>query len=199
MLPFFTRNLIIANVVGYLLQSALGIDAIGWFALWTGDPGALVIAPWTLISYSFLHGSLFHLLFNMFAVWMFGADLERVWGARRTALAYFSGVVFGALAQVVMGQWLALGQVPVVGASAGVFALLLGFAIVYPNRTVVLLIPPVPLPARVFVAAYAGLELVLGVTGSQAGVAHFAHLGGLLGGWIAWRYGKSMSNRPPRW
>lgn len=199
MLPAFTQTLIIANVVGYLLQTVLGGNAIGWFALWTGDPGALVIAPWTLISYSFLHGSLFHLLFNMFAVWMFGADLERVWGARRTALAYFSGVVFGALAQVMVGELLALGHVPVVGASAGVFALLLGFAIVFPHRTVVLLIPPVPLPARVFVAAYAGLELALGVTGSQTGVAHFAHLGGLLGGWLAWRYSGSASNRPPRW
>ena len=88
------------------------------------------------------------------------------------------------------------GSGPVVGASAGVFGILLAYALVFPNRTIVPLIPPIPMPARVFVLLYAVLELVLGVTGTQAGVAHFAHLGGMLGGWLVCKYWRS---RPGNW
>lgn len=190
-LPPFVRGLILANVIGYLLQGLLGPVLIFWFALWPDQLTNLVVMPWTLVSYSFLHGGLTHLFFNMFALWMFGSDLERIWGARRLALGYFLGVVCGALAQIFVGTAFGGAGAPVVGASAGVFAVLMSYAIVFPNRTVMLLIPPIPMPARVFVALYAVLELTLGVTGTQSGVAHFAHLGGLLGGWIAWRYGSS--------
>jgi membrane associated rhomboid family serine protease len=84
---------------------------------------------------------------------------------------------------------------PVIGASAGVFGILLVYALLFPHSKVMLLIPPIPLPARVFVGLYAALELFLGVTGTQEGVAHFAHLGGLIGGWIGWRYGLRWSVR----
>jgi len=83
-----------------------------------------------------------------------------------------------------------------VGASAGVFGLLLAYALLFPNRRIMLLFPPIPMPARMFVLLYATLELVLGVTGTQSGVAHFAHLGGLLGGWWVYRFGRS---RPRYW
>ena len=189
----FIQFLIIANVIGYLLQGLLGPAAIYWFALWPSPWTETFAAPWTLVSYSFLHGSLTHLLFNMFALWMFGSDLERVWGARRLAFGYFLGVVIGAIAQIVVGDAFGGRGLPVVGASAGVFAVLLSYAIVFPSRTVMLLIPPIPMPARVFVALYGALELVLGVSGSASGVAHFAHLGGMLGGWIAYRFGTSVA------
>ena len=187
----FIRSLILANVVVFLLQGLLGPVLIYWFALWPGRLTEVLATPWTLVSYSFLHGGLMHLAFNMFAMWMFGSDLERVWGAKRLALGYFVGVVTGAIAQIVFGALFGAPGAPIVGASAGVFAVLLAYAIVFPHRTIMLLIPPIPMPARVFVGLYAGLELFLGVTGTQSGVAHFAHLGGLLGGWIAWRYGSS--------
>ena len=199
-MPAFTQALIIANVVVYLLEMQMGRVLFQWFALWPGAGAGLaslpVLTPWQLITYSFLHGGLTHLAFNMFALWMFGGELERVWGARRVAMAYFASVVSGAVAHLLVSGLFGPGGGPVVGASDGVFGILLAYALVFPNRTIVPLFPPIPMPARVFVLLYAVLELVLGVTGTQAGVAHFAHLGGLLGGWLVYRYGRS---RPGNW
>ena len=184
-MPTFTRTLLQLNIGAYLLQMLLGQGLYAWFALWPGDwlaGGSPTIASfWQLVTYSFLHGSLTHLGFNMFALWMFGPAVESVWGARGMAQVYFTSVVTGALAQIVVGAALTHSNAPVVGASAGVFGLLLTFALLFPQRRIVLLIPPIPLPARVFVAIYAAIELLLGVTGSVSGVAHFAHLGGLAG------------------
>jgi len=195
--PPFTQALIIANVLGFLLQMSFGSQMLIWFALWPGGGSGLgalpLAAPWQLVTYSLLHGDIFHILFNMFAVWMFGANLERVWGARRMAFTYVSAVIAGAIAQLIVGAALGLGSGPVIGASAGVFGILLAYALMFPHTRIMLLIPPIPLPARVFVGLYAALELYLGVTGSQSGVAHFAHLGGLLGGWLGYRYGGGMS------
>jgi len=199
-MPPFTQALIIANVVVYLLESVMGNALFAWFALWPGaGPGLAalpILTPWQLVTYSFLHGGLMHLAFNMFALWMFGAEVERVWGPRRMAMAYFASVVCGAVAQLLVGGLFGAGGGPVVGASAGVFGILLAYALIFPNRTIVLLIPPIPMPARVFVLLYAGLELFLGVTGTQEGVAHFAHLGGLVGGWLVYKYGRA---RPGNW
>jgi membrane associated rhomboid family serine protease len=195
--PPLTQALIIANVIGFLLQLSFDGLMMQWFALWPRDGvgfGALPLgAPWQLVTYSLLHGDMFHLLFNMFALWMFGSSLERVWGAKRMAFTYVTAVIAGAIAQLIVGAALGTGSGPVIGASAGVFGILLAYALVFPQSRIMLLIPPIPLPARVFVALYAALELFLGVTGTQAGVAHFAHLGGLLGGWLGCRYGTGMS------
>jgi membrane associated rhomboid family serine protease len=195
MLPPFTRALLIANVVVFLLQTQGGRGLVQWFGLWPGGGAGLASlpwqAPWQIVTYSFLHGSFMHLAFNMFAVWMFGTELERVWGARRLAIAYFASVVSGGVAHLIVGVAFGAGGGPVIGASAGVFGVLLAYALVFPHRKIVPLIPPIPMPARVFVALYAALELYLGVTGTQSGVAHFAHLGGLLGGWLGYRYGRS--------
>ena len=183
-----THWLIVANVLGFLLSLNAVETMFTLFALWPpGQSGAPPFMPWQLVSYSFLHGGAGHLFFNMFALWMFGGDLERLWGPRRFAIVYFASVLAGALAQLAIGQLSGGPAVPVVGASGGVFGLLLAFAMVFPERRVMLLIPPIPMPARVFVTLYGLLELVLGVTGTQAGVAHFAHLGGMLGGWLAMR------------
>lgn len=198
-MPVFTRTLIIANVGIFLLQLAGGGGLVQWFALWPGDGSGLaslpLLTPWQLVTYSFLHGSPMHLAFNMFALWMFGAELERVWGARRLATAYFLSVVTGAVTHLLVAGAFGGGGGPVVGASAGVFGLLLAYALLFPNRRIMLLFPPIPMPARVFVLLYAVLELVLGVTGTQSGVAHFAHLGGLLGGWWVYRFGRSQPRR----
>ena len=199
-MPAFTQALIIANVVVYLLEMQMGRVLFQWFALWPGAGAGLAslpfLTPWQLVTYSFLHGGLTHLAFNLFALWMFGGELERVWGARRVAMAYFASVVSGGVAQLLVSGLFGPGGGPIVGASAGVFGILLAYALVFPNRTIVPLFPPIPMPARIFVLLYAALELVLGVTGTQAGVAHFAHLGGLLGGWLVYKYGRS---RPGNW
>ena len=194
-MPPFTQALIIVNILGYLLEMMLGGVVLQWFALW---PGGLPWAtPWQLITYSFLHAGVTHLAFNMFGLWMFGADLERVWGGKRLAIAYFASVLTGGLAQLLVGAGAYGG--PVVGASGGVVGLLLGYALLFPNRTIIPLFPPIPMPVKVFALLYGGLELILGVSGSQAGVAHFAHLGGMLGGFLALQYFRGRAPFGRRW
>lgn len=199
-LPPFTRFLVIFNVVVFLLQQVAGNGLIYWFALWpgagTGIESLPLLSPWQMVTYSFLHGSFLHLAFNMLAVWMFGGDLERVWGVKRVAAAYFASVVTGGITQLIVGAMFGEGGGPVIGASAGVFGLLLAYALVFPNRKIMPLFPPIPMPSRVFVLLYAILELVFGVTGTVSGVAHFAHLGGLIGGWLVWKYWRS---KPRGW
>ncbi len=155
------------------------------FALWPIGSGAFI--PWQLLSYAFLHGSLSHLFFNMFGLWMFGSELERIWGSRRFLAFFAVSVLFAALTQQVVAVVAGSGS-PTIGASGGLFGLLLGFAMLFPNRRIVLLIPPIPMPAWLFVLLYGAIELFLGVTGRVNGVAHFAHLGGVLGGWLVLRY-----------
>jgi membrane associated rhomboid family serine protease len=186
-LPPITQNLIIANVLAFLLELTFGDTMLSAFALW---PFGSQFMPWQMVTYAFLHGSVTHLLFNMFAIYMFGGDIERVWGGKRYLTYYLVCVVSAALAQLLVTS--ATGAYyPTMGASGGVFGLLLAFARYFPQRQIMLLIPPIPLPARVFVVLYGALELVLGVTGTQAGVAHFAHLGGLVGGFLLLRYWKA--------
>ncbi|MET0509839.1 MAG: rhomboid family intramembrane serine protease [Burkholderiaceae bacterium] len=195
----FVQSILLANVIGFLLQGLMP-ELMASFALWPGRGSGFAgtlpwTAPWQLLTYSFLHADIWHIAFNMLAVWMFGSQIEQVWGTRRLALTYFISVVTGALCHLLVGMLFGAGGGPVIGASAGVFGILLAYALLFPHNKVILLIPPIPLPARVFVGLYAALELFLGVTGTQEGVAHFAHLGGLIGGWIGWRYGLRWSVR----
>lgn len=183
-LPPVTQALIIVNVLAFLLQSIFGDGLTAALALW---PFGAYFMPWQVVTYAFLHGSLTHLLFNMFGVYMFGADLERVWGQRRYLTFYMVSALAAAAAQLLVSS-LTGALYPTVGASGAVFGLLLAFAMVFPRRMVVPLFPPIPMRAPVFVALYGGLELFLGVTGTQAGVAHFAHLGGMAGGYLLLRY-----------
>jgi membrane associated rhomboid family serine protease len=190
-----TQTLLIINIVGFFLQVFAAPILMANFALWplhtaavTG--GELSFQPWQLVTYSFLHGGVTHLLFNMFALYMFGSDLERVFGQRRFTTYYFVSVITAALAQLAVSAMASSPPIPTVGASGGVFGLLLGFGLYFPHRKVMLIFLPVPMSAWLFVMLYGALELFLGVTGTQRGVAHFAHLGGMLGGYLtilAWR------------
>jgi membrane associated rhomboid family serine protease len=199
-MPTVTAALIVANIAVFLLQ-AVAPQILGPFALWPLATSSMSVgasfAPWQLVTYAFLHGSLLHLAFNMFALYMFGGALERVFGTRRYLLLYFVSVLFAAITQLVVAA-LAGAIYPTIGASGGVFGLLLAYAIYFPHNRVMLLFPPIPMPARVFVVVYAVLELYLGVTGSQEGVAHFAHLGGMVGAYLLlrlWRGGIRRSSR----
>ncbi len=188
-MPPVTTSLIVANVAMFLLFSSTG-DLLSPLALWPLGAAQYVgigFAPWQLVTYAFLHGSMLHLLFNMFALYMFGTAIEQVFGSRRYLIYYAVCVVSAAIAQLLVAKLMG-GFYPTVGASGGVFGLLLAYGLYFPNNRVMLLFPPIPLPARVFVLIYAALELVMGVTGAQSGVAHFAHLGGMVGGFIMLRY-----------
>ena len=187
-LPPVTQALILINVLAYLLDSLLGDALTAPLALW---PLGTYFMPWQIVTYAFLHGNLTHLLFNMFGVYMFGADLERVWGPRRYLAFYMVSAIAAAIAQLIVSV-LTGAAYPTVGASGAVFGLLLGYAMVFPRRVVVPLFPPIPMRAPIFVALYGGLELFLGVTGTQDGVAHFAHLGGMAGGYLLLRYWRGV-------
>jgi membrane associated rhomboid family serine protease len=184
-MPPLTQALLVANLLVFALQQVMGNLLVQWFALWPLGSGLFM--PWQIGSYGFLHGGLMHLAFNMYGLWLFGSELERVWGARRFGTFYAASVVVAALTQLVVTAWIG-SEAPTVGASGGLFGLLIGFAMVFPRRLITPLLPPIPMPAPVFVALYGALELTLGVTGSATGIAHFAHLGGLLGGWLVMRY-----------
>lgn len=165
------------NVVCYLLQSSLGDPFVKQFEL---VPLGYGFMPWQLLTYAFLHGGIEHIAFNMFGLWMFGRDLEYTFGTPRFQAIYFASILAAAGTQLLVTAVMNSPE-PTIGASGGVFGILLTFAVLYPKRTIVLLIPPVPLPAWLFVTLYGLVELSLGVTGAQASVAHFAHLGGMLG------------------
>jgi len=190
-MPPVTQALLIANVAVFVLQNMGGGDQfLVWFALWppSGALGMPPFQPWQVVTYGFLHGSLTHIAFNMLALYMFGSDIERLFGARFYLNYYLASVITAALCHLAATAWMGLPPVPTVGASGGVFGLLLAFGWYFPQRRVMLIFPPVPLPARVFVVIYGLVELVLGVTGTAQGVAHFAHLGGMLGGWLMIQY-----------
>jgi membrane associated rhomboid family serine protease len=199
-MPPVTRALLVANVAIFFLQASAGFPLVESFGLWppaSPDLNSPGFAPWQLVTYSFLHGSLTHLVFNMFGLYMFGSEAERLFGSRFFALYYLASVVAAGITHLVITSFIGGPAIPVVGASGGVYGLLLAFGVYFPHRTGVLLIPPIPMKARTFVFVFAAIELVFGVTGTASGVAHFAHLGGMLGGWlmILWRRASGPSRR----
>jgi len=194
-LPPITQALLLINVALFCIDEALGHVLSYWLALWPLESSQFY--PWQVVTYGFMHGSFTHLFFNMMGIWMFGAELERVWGAKRYSQFMLASIFTAALTQLLMSQ-LNGSLNPTVGISGGLFGLLLAFGMMFPNRIIVPLIPPIPMKAKIFVAIFGGLELILGVTGTQAGVAHFAHLGGMLGGWLMIRYWRGQPPFPPK-
>lgn len=188
-MPPVTQTLLLINVAAFCIDYFLGPWFTRAFALWPLGSGFL---PWQVVSYSFLHGDIFHLFFNMLGLWMFDSDLERLWGPKRYLQFYFASVLTAAITQLIFAA-LTDASYPTVGASGGLFGLLLAFGMMFPNRIIMPLFPPIPMKAKIFVAIFGGLELFLGVTGTQQGVAHFAHLGGMLGGFLMIRYWQGRS------
>jgi len=180
------RALIILNVAGYLLP--LVVPAL---SLWLGLVPALVVERWWIwqpVSYMFLHGGLFHLLFNMLALWMFGVDLERSWGTRFFARFYFVAGIGAALTTLLMsllpfGFAESLYASVTVGASGAIYGLLVAFAMMYPHRPIYLYML-FPIPARIFVLIIGAISFLSSVSEARGGVAHAAHLGGLVAGYL---------------
>lgn len=209
-LPPVTQALLIGNVAVFLLQLLLGDDTFAPFVLWplsdfdAFSPGQN-FQIWQLLTYGFLHGSFSHLLFNMLALYMFGGPLEQTWGNKRFLTYYLVCVAGAGLCQLLVGWWTVSNggdPYPTLGASGGIFGLLLAFGMLFPNQRVMLLFPPIPMKARTFVIVFGALELIMGFTGWQPGVAHFAHLGGMLFGWLLIRYWRGQppfgKRKPPR-
>jgi membrane associated rhomboid family serine protease len=190
--PPISIGIIVACIVVFLLQSIsaqlpLLQNTLVQLPLWPLFHGRF--QPWQLVSYAFLHGSFNHLFFNMFAVWMFGLSVERMWGSRRFA-EYFLICVLGAGLIQLLVQYISGDVYPTIGASGAVFGLLLAYGVMWPNNKLFLIFFPVPIKAKWFVLIYGGVELIFGVTGAMPQVAHYAHLGGLFfGAGLLWRWG----------
>jgi membrane associated rhomboid family serine protease len=182
--PPVTQALLLANVAIYFLESLVGGGLVHAFALWPIGSGEFW--PWQIGTYSFLHGSFNHLLFNMLGLWMFGSELEQVWGGKRYAQFYAASVVAAALTQLLVNAILG-SMAPTIGASGGVFGVLLAFAMIFPER-IILVFFVIPMKAKYLVTLYGLIELYQGVYVMNSGVAHFAHLGGMLGGLLMIRY-----------
>jgi len=214
--PPVTKYLLWAIGIAYLLQSMTGTLLIEHFALWPlgdyaagsgadGLPRSVGFQPWQLVSYGFLHGSLFHIFFNALALFQFGARIEATLGSKRFAQYFFVCVIGAGLCQLVVVTMMAnsgVGAFPTVGASGGIFGVLLAYGLMYPHERVMMLIPPIPMSARTLVIVFGVIELVAGVTGTLQGIAHFAHLGGMLFGWLLLRYWQGKppfkKRKPPR-
>ncbi len=201
------RQLLLANVVVFAIQQVVGDGLFTHFALWPLGQhfvwpfGIVGFEPWQLLTSAFLHdpSSLLHIGFNMFALWSFGGMVERAVGSNRFLVLYFASVVTAGIVQLLVVTATAdHGAVPTVGASGGVFGVLLAFAFVYPHARVMLIFPPIPMKAWMLVTGYAVIELASGVFGTAQGVAHFAHLGGMLGAAAVIAWWHFSSHRPSR-
>lgn len=182
--PPAVKHLILINVVVFL---ALATPMIGPIVMRFGalfPIGSGLFRPWQLVSYMFLHAGFGHLFFNLFALWIFGQPIEQAWGTRRFTFYYFVTGIGAALLHMLIGG----GGAPTVGASGAVYGILLAFGMMFPNRIIMLLFPPIPLPAKYFVLIYGAIELFSGVMRTSSGVAHFAHLGGMLVGYLLIRH-----------
>jgi membrane associated rhomboid family serine protease len=198
------RNLLIINIIVFVGATYILPETITdhWLAVYY--PTSPYFQPVQLITYMFMHGGVTHLFFNMFGLYMFGPPIEYNWGPKRFLFYYlFAG--FGALVLDFGAKYYQINFMgyppdyfdmqPMVGASGAIFGLLAAYGMMYPNNVIQMLFPPIPMKAKYFVLLYAGLELYLGMSGRQAGVAHFAHLGGALFGFlliIYWQKGGTI-------
>lgn len=160
----------------------IGQPPFQYGALWPIGSGYFDV--WQLVTYMFLHAGFGHIFFNLFALWMFGQSIENFWGTRRFTIYYFLTGIGAALLHMLIGG----GGAPTLGASGAVYGILLAFGMMFPERPIMLLFPPIPIKAKYFVAIFGVIELVSGISRTNSGVAHFAHLGGMLVGFILIKY-----------
>ena len=186
-IPNVIFALLIINGVVFALQQISPRFLLINFALWPAGPSNSPFMPWQLVTYGFLHGNLMHIAFNMFALWMFGRELEVMMGPRRFLTYFFTCVIGAGIVQLIVAN-IQGGLYPTVGASGGVFGILLAYGLAFPNRMIMLMFPPIPMKAKYFVLVFGLLELYLGISGNAPGVANFAHLGGMLFGFLLLRY-----------
>lgn len=193
-IPNVIFALLVANGLMFAMQQVISPAVWAGLALWSLDSPNPQFMPWQLVTYGFLHGDMAHIAFNMFGLWMFGRDLENFMGPRRFITYYLTCVIGAGIVQLIVAKIMGTAY-PTIGASGGVFGILLAYGLTYPNRTVVLLIPPIPMKAKYFVLGYGLLELYLGVSGRAPGVANFAHLGGMLFGFALIQYWRASGRR----
>ncbi|MEX1011367.1 MAG: rhomboid family intramembrane serine protease [Balneolaceae bacterium] len=178
--PPAVKHLLIVNALVFMALFTPGLGELIFYqgALWPIDSPSF--KPWQLVTYMFLHSGMGHIFFNLFALWIFGQSIENYWGTRRFTIYYFLTGIGAAL----IHMWIDGGGAPTIGASGAVYGILLAFGMMFPDRYIILLIPPVPIKAKYFVVIFGAIELFFGVTGTRSGIAHFAHLGGMVVGFL---------------
>lgn len=207
-LPAAVKNIIIINIMVMIMTSLNEDFMYEKFALFY--PTSPFYHWWQPLTHMFMHDGFWHLFFNMYTLFIFGTHLERIWGTRKFLLFYFvTGI--GAVAVHTGVEWLQvqnwmaaaadgslaaqnaihmLKMTPSVGASGAIYGVLMGYAMLYPDSVLTLIFPPISMKAKWFVLVFAAIELLTGVTGTGGGIAHFAHLGGLIFGFILIWYWK---------
>lgn len=183
-IPPVTRNILIAIVAMFLMQQLIpmivGVNGAyfisRYFPLYPLNSGYFY--PWQLITYALLHGNFFHLFFNAFAIWMFGSQIERYWGDKRYSLFVVICIIGSALAHVVFTS------VPAIGISGAVYGLLVAYGMMWPNQTIMLILPPIPIKAKYFVMIIAAIALFSSINPQGDNIAHIAHLGGAVTGFL---------------
>jgi len=193
-IPDVILVLFVINGLVFLAQGMLGRVVEYNFALWPLNSSFADFYPWQLVTYGFLHGDLTHIFFNMFMLWMFGRELEIVMGSRRFLTYYMTCVIGAGIVQLIVATMGGSGY-PTVGASGGVFGILLAFGMAFPNRMILLLIPPIPMKAKYLVVLAGGMELYFGISGARPGIASYAHLGGMLFGFLLLLHWRRVARR----
>ncbi len=188
--PPVIKNLLIINGAVFFLMMLMqnisfdGVPAesiiIRWFALMPIGSGYFEV--WQLITYQFLHGGFSHILFNMFALWMFGAEIENNWGSKKFLLFYLLCGIGGGLLHSFLSPLLNEGMAPTIGASGAVYGIMIAFALMFPNRLIFLYFF-IPIKAKYFIGFMIVTEFLL-VDSANTGVAHLAHLGGVIVGFL---------------
>ena len=209
-IPPVTRNLLIINVIMFVATLINKEFMVRTFAMFF--PTSYFFRPWQVVTHMFMHGGIWHIFFNMWSLWMFGTVLEQALGSKKFGVYYFvtglGAVALHTLVQYLqlqplladgnMGGYYALVNTPTLGASGAVYGILIGYAMLYPDSVLTLILPPISLKAKWLVLIFAGIELVTGVFGTMDGIAHFAHLGGLLAGWLLigwWKRSRRLYDR----
>lgn len=199
-IPTVTKNLVAINILMFIATLVNENFMVANFAMFY--PASPFFKPWQILTHMFMHGGFWHIFFNMYSLLMFGSILERSLGPKKYLIFYFvTGL--GAVALHTGVEWLQarvfiangiaqayqqLLVTPTLGASGAIYGVLIGFAMLYPQARLILIFPPIPVKAKWLVIIFAAIELFFGINGIQEGVAHFAHLGGMLFGWLLIRW-----------
>ncbi len=206
--PTAVKNIIIINILVMVMTSLNRDFMYETFSLFY--PTSPFFHWWQPLTHMFMHGGFWHLFFNMYTLYIFGSVLERVWGAKKFLVFYFvtglgAALIHTGVEWLEMQSWLAqaaegsasamasihaLKMTPTVGASGAIYGVLMGYAMLYPDSIMTLIFPPISMKAKWFVLIFAAIELLTGVTGTGGGIAHFAHLGGLVFGFLLMMYWK---------
>ena len=201
-IPKVTRNLLLINIILFVATWISEDFMVRTFAMFY--PASPLFRPWQVITHMFMHGGFFHLFFNMYSLWMFGSLIERQIGFKKFITFYFT-CGLGAAAMHTGVEWLSANTMlaagnnadytqllytPVLGASGAIYDLLIGFAMIYPDARLTLIFPPITLGVKWWVGIFIAIELFTGITGTAMGIAHFAHLGGALLGFLLMMFWK---------